>query len=64
MARLLIFLPTVCAFIAFILSILCLFAGTKKAVLSGTDILTVSWLSPHWGVFFCADEFDRSTQLL
>ncbi|KAH1916773.1 hypothetical protein KXW47_001979 [Aspergillus fumigatus] len=41
MARLLIFLPAVCAFIAFILSILCLFAGTKKAVLSGTDILTI-----------------------
>ncbi|KAF7177399.1 hypothetical protein CNMCM7691_005604 [Aspergillus felis] len=41
MARLLIFLPTVCAFIAFILSILCLFAGTKKDVLSGADILTI-----------------------
>ncbi|EAW13936.1 SUR7/PalI family protein [Aspergillus clavatus NRRL 1] len=41
MARLLSFLPTICAFIAFILSILCLFAGTKKGLLPGADILTI-----------------------
>lgn len=35
-------LPTIGAFIAFILSLLCLFSGTKKNFFTGNDIFTVS----------------------
>ncbi|PLB48024.1 hypothetical protein P170DRAFT_410544 [Aspergillus steynii IBT 23096] len=41
MGRLIGLLPTVAAFVAFILSILCLFAGTQKNLLSSADILTL-----------------------
>lgn len=34
-------LSTLAAFVAFILSALCLFAGTKTSILVDTDILTV-----------------------
>jgi hypothetical protein len=39
--------PTVTAFIAFIITILCLFAGTQKNFLSGADLFTVSPILPH-----------------
>jgi hypothetical protein len=35
-------LPTVAVFIAFIITILCLFAGTQRNFLDGVDLLTVS----------------------
>lgn len=41
MARLIGLLPTVTAFAAFILGILCLFAGTKSNFMASVDILTV-----------------------
>lgn len=41
-------LPTITAFIAFILSLLCLFAGTKTNFLTGTDILTVCLFQGIW----------------
>lgn len=34
--------PTVTVFIAFIITILCLFAGTQKNFLGSVDLLTVS----------------------
>lgn len=34
-------LPTIAAFIAFILSLLCLFSGTRVNFLTGNDIFTV-----------------------
>jgi hypothetical protein len=34
--------PTVTAFIAFILTLLCLFAGTQRNFLEDVDLLTVS----------------------
>jgi hypothetical protein len=39
--------PTITAFIAFIITILCLFAGTQKNFLDGADLLTVSPILPH-----------------
>lgn len=41
MGRLVIYFPTITAFIAFILTLLCLFAGTQLTVLPGVDIFTV-----------------------
>ncbi|OOF99729.1 hypothetical protein ASPCADRAFT_126625 [Aspergillus carbonarius ITEM 5010] len=41
MSRLVNYFPTITAFIAFILSLLCLFAGTQLTVLPGANILTV-----------------------
>jgi hypothetical protein len=37
--------PTVTVFIAFIISILCLFAGTQRNFLDAADLLTVSSLA-------------------
>lgn len=42
MGRLVNYFPTITAFIAFILTLLCLFAGTQLTVLPGVDIFTVS----------------------
>ncbi|PWY73650.1 hypothetical protein BO70DRAFT_297197 [Aspergillus heteromorphus CBS 117.55] len=41
MGRLVNYFPTITAFIAFILTLLCLFAGTQKAVIPGANIMTV-----------------------
>lgn len=37
--------PVVTAFIAFVITLLCLFAGTQKNVLENADLLTVG--RPH-----------------
>lgn len=39
-------LPTIGAFIAFILSLLCLFSGTRMNFLTGNDIFTVCLVWP------------------
>ena len=43
-------LPTLTAFIAFILGMLCLFAGTKTNLLLDTDVFTVCSPLSHSGM--------------
>lgn len=39
--------PALTAFIAFILTLCCLFAGTQQNLLDGADLLTVRLLAHH-----------------
>ncbi|KAL2012644.1 hypothetical protein VTN00DRAFT_169 [Thermoascus crustaceus] len=50
--------PTVCAFVAFILSILCLFAGSQKNLIEGADILTL-----NTSMLGRMQEFDTSVEV-